>query len=66
MTFWSAFESIPEVAELGGFALVLLKVVVNQAGVEQIFSDLKVKAAHRRARLGLVKLAKMTKVRLML
>ncbi|KZP23372.1 hypothetical protein FIBSPDRAFT_737740 [Athelia psychrophila] len=59
---WTAFQSIPEVAELGGFVLILLKVVANQAGVERIFSDLKVKQTHRRARLGLPKLSKMTKI----
>lgn len=59
---WLAFRSIPEVAELGEFALILLKVVANQGGVERIFSDLKVKQTHRHARLGLAKLGKMTKV----
>ncbi|KZP27364.1 hypothetical protein FIBSPDRAFT_948639 [Athelia psychrophila] len=59
---WTAFQSIPAVAELGKFVLILLKVVANQAGVERIFSDLKVKQTHRRARLGLPKLCKMTKV----
>lgn len=44
-------ESIPVVAELGRFVLILLKVVANQAGVEWIFSDLKGKQTHRCARL---------------
>lgn len=59
---WTAFRSIPEVAELAGFAITLLKVVANQAGVERTFSDLKVKQTQRRARLGLAKLSKMNKV----
>jgi chromosome condensin MukBEF MukE localization factor len=59
---WSAFESQPELAELASFAKLLLKVVVNQAGCERVFSDLKVKQTQRCNRLGLNKLAKMTKV----
>lgn len=59
---WTAFRSIPEVAELATFAITLLKVVANQVGVEQTFSDLKVKQTQCCARLALVKLAKMTKV----
>ncbi|KZP16681.1 hypothetical protein FIBSPDRAFT_957763 [Athelia psychrophila] len=34
ITAWFAFRSVPEVAELGEFALILLKVVANQGGVE--------------------------------
>lgn len=59
---WTAFRSIPELAELARFAITLLKVVANQAGVERVFSDLKVKQTQRRARLGLAKLNMMTKV----
>lgn len=59
---WTAFQSIPEVAELAGFAITLLKVVANQGGIERTFSDLKVKQTQHRARLGLVKLAKMHSV----
>jgi len=32
-----------ETWELAAFAILLLKVVVNQAGCERVFSDLKVK-----------------------
>ncbi|KIM91303.1 hypothetical protein PILCRDRAFT_521 [Piloderma croceum F 1598] len=32
---WTAFESIPEVAELVKFAVILLKIVVNQAGYNE-------------------------------
>lgn len=48
--------------ELASFAILLLTVVVNQAGCECLFSDLKVKQTQRRNRLGLKKLEKMTKV----
>jgi hypothetical protein len=48
--------------ELASFAILLLTVVVNQAGCERLFSDLKVKQTQRRNRLGLKKLEKMTKV----
>jgi hypothetical protein len=51
-----------ETRELAAFAILLLKVVVNQAGCERVFSDLKVKQTDRRNRLGLAKLKKMMKV----
>lgn len=57
-----AFRSIPQLAELADFALMLFKIVVNQAGCERVFSDLKIKQTHHRVRLGLPKLAKMTKI----
>ena len=59
---WAAFESITGITELAKFAVILLKVVVNQAGCERVFSDLKIKQTQRRNRLGLKKLEKMTKV----
>lgn len=59
---WTAFESIPDVAELAKFAITLLKIVVNQAGCEWAFLDLKIKQTQHHSRLGLPKLAKMTKV----
>lgn len=62
ITVWIAFRSIPDVTELVVLVLMLLKVVANQGGVERVFSDLKVKQTQRRARLGLPKIAKMTKV----
>ena len=58
----SAFESQPDLAELVSFAKLLLKIVVNQVGCEQVFLDLKVKQTQCCNRLGLDKLAKMTKV----
>ena len=59
---WAAFGSIAGIAELAKFAVILLKIVVNQAGCERVFSDLKIKQTQRRNRLGLDKLEKMTKV----
>ena len=56
---WSVFESQPELAH---FAKLLLTIIINQAGCEQVFSDLKVKQTQCCNRLGLRKLAKMTKV----
>ena len=58
---WEAFMSA-ETQELAEFAIRLLKIVVNQAGCERLFSDLKIKQTDRRNRLGLAKLEKMTKV----
>ncbi|KAJ7751786.1 ribonuclease H-like domain-containing protein [Mycena maculata] len=58
---WVAL-STPEIAELADFAIMILKIVVNQAGCEQVFSDLKVKQTQRRNRLKLEKLDKMTKI----
>ena len=48
--------------ELAEFAILILKIIVNQAGCERVFSDLKVKQTQRRNRLKLAKLEKMTKV----
>jgi hypothetical protein len=58
---WVALRTA-ETAELADFALTILKIVVNQAGCERVFSDLKVKQTQRRNRLKLEKLDKMTKV----
>jgi hypothetical protein len=56
---------IPPVHELADFASLLLSMSVNQAGLEQSFSDLKIKKTHLRNRLQLPKLEKMAKVRFM-
>ncbi|KAJ6600160.1 ribonuclease H-like domain-containing protein [Mycena sp. CBHHK59/15] len=53
--------STPDIEELAQFAIMLLKIVVNQAGCERVFSDLKVKQTQCRNRLKLEKLDKMTK-----
>ncbi len=52
----------PDITELVDFAILLLKIVVNQARCERVFSDIKVKQTQRRNRLKLAKLDKMTKV----
>lgn len=61
---WSALECNESVAELAHFVKMILGFVPNQAGCERLFSDLRVKQTHRRNRLGLAKLEKMTKVSL--
>ena len=48
--------------ELSKFVKIIFSIVVNQAGCEWTFSDLKVKQTDRRSQLGLEKLDKMTKV----
>ncbi|KAJ7882909.1 ribonuclease H-like domain-containing protein [Mycena leptocephala] len=58
---WVAFGT-PDITELVDFAILLLKIVVNQAGCERVFSDIKVKQTQRRNRLKLAKLDKMTKI----
>ncbi|KAJ6624566.1 ribonuclease H-like domain-containing protein [Mycena sp. CBHHK59/15] len=57
---WVAFKT-EQIAELADYAVLLLKIVVNQAGCERVFSDIKVKQTQRRNRLKLAKLDKMTK-----
>ena len=59
---WLAFESDSAVMELSKFAKIIFSIVINQAGCERTFSDLKVKQTDHRSRLGLEKLDKMTKV----
>ncbi|KAF9466987.1 ribonuclease H-like domain-containing protein [Collybia nuda] len=59
---WKAFEGSADVQELSSFAITLLTIVVNQAGCERLFSDLKIKQTQRQNRLGLKKLEKMTMV----
>ena len=59
---WQQLKSIPEVAELAEFAILLLGIIVNQAGNERDFSDLKIKKARLQNRVGIPKLQKMSKV----
>ncbi len=59
---WQQFWSIPATAELADFVCLLLGIVVNQAGTEQTFSDLKIKKTQHRNRLKIDQLAKMSKV----
>ena len=61
--FWNAYQGCGEVAELANFTIRLLKVVVHQAGVDRLFSDLKIKQTQWRCHLKLEKLDKMAKVR---
>jgi hypothetical protein len=57
-----AFGRIAGIAELARFGVILLKIVVNQAGCERVFSNLKIKQTQYHNCLGLDKLEKMTKV----
>jgi hypothetical protein len=59
---WKQLISEPEAAALADFAILLLGIVVNQAGNERTFSDLKIKKTRLRNRLGIPKLEKMSKV----
>lgn len=58
---WQAFLKTPAVTELANFAILLLSVSVNQAGLERNFSDLKIKKTDRRNRIKLPWLEKMAK-----
>ena len=58
---WQQLKGIPEVAELAEFAILLLGVIVNQAGNERDFSDLKIKKTWLQNHLGIPKLQKMSK-----
>ncbi|KAJ6608749.1 hypothetical protein B0H10DRAFT_1955174 [Mycena sp. CBHHK59/15] len=56
---WTALDR--DNCELPRFALTILQVVVNQAGCERAFSDVKNTESPRCSRLGLEKFEKMTK-----
>ncbi|KAG6886678.1 hypothetical protein C0995_005959 [Termitomyces sp. Mi166 len=43
LAMWTAFLPMVSVAELADFAILLLSISVNQAGLEHNFSDLKIK-----------------------
>ena len=60
---WKAFLRTPSISELADFAILLLSMSINQAGLERSFSDLKIKKTRLRNRLKLPKLEKMVKVR---
>jgi hypothetical protein len=64
LAMWKAFLMTPSVRELADFALRLLGMSVNQAGIERTFSDLKIKKTRLRNRLKLPRLEKMAKVRI--
>ncbi|KAF9021291.1 hypothetical protein BDZ89DRAFT_957628 [Hymenopellis radicata] len=59
---WEQFLDDESVCELAEFAIMLLDLVVNQAGMERTFSDAKVKKTDRRNRMALHKLEKLSKV----
>jgi hypothetical protein len=50
------------VAELANFSLMLLYLVVNQAGLERSYSDFSNKKNKKRNRLGLTKMVRQNKV----
>ncbi|KAG6858629.1 hypothetical protein C0995_015230, partial [Termitomyces sp. Mi166 len=62
VAMWTAFLDTPSTAELTDFAILLLSISVNQAGLERNFSDLKIKKTCLRNRLKLPRLEKMAKV----
>lgn len=64
LAMWRAFCTTPSVSELADFALLLLSMSVNQAGLERNFSDLKINKTRLRNRLKLPRLEKMAKVRM--
>ncbi|KAK0432830.1 ribonuclease H-like domain-containing protein [Armillaria borealis] len=59
---WENLHATPEVTELAELALLLLGMVVNQAGNERDFSDLKIKQTRLHNCLAIPKLEKMSKV----
>jgi hypothetical protein len=59
---WKQLKSVQEISELAEFAILLLGIIVNQAGNERDFSDCGVKKTKLRNRLGIPKLQKMSKV----
>ncbi|KAF9002663.1 hypothetical protein BDZ89DRAFT_1146368 [Hymenopellis radicata] len=59
---WEQFRANAATSELADFAIMLLGLVVNQAGAERSFSDLGIKKTQHRNRLRLPKLEKMSKV----
>ena len=62
LVMWQAFLMTPFTFELADFAILLLSMSMNQAGLEQNFSDLKIKKTRLRNCLKLPKLEKMAKV----
>lgn len=58
---WQAFLKTPTVAALADFAIHLLSIVVNQAGLECNFSDLKIKKSNIRNHIKIKQLEKMAK-----
>ena len=63
VAMWEVFRHTQSTTQLADFAIRLLGMSVNQAGLERNFSDLKIKKTRLRNRLKLPKLEKMAKVR---
>jgi len=59
---WKQLTSELEAAALANFVILLLGIVINQAGNECTFSDLKIKKTWLHNLLGIPKLEKMSKV----
>ncbi|KAJ7203635.1 ribonuclease H-like domain-containing protein [Mycena pura] len=60
--FYEMLQTNPQLALFARFALTLLRLVVNQAGLERWFSDFSNKKNKKRNRLGLKKMAQQAKV----
>ncbi|KAJ6619379.1 ribonuclease H-like domain-containing protein [Mycena sp. CBHHK59/15] len=60
---WQALAGSSDIMELACFAIIILQVVVNQAGCERTFSWTKIEQSDHRVRLGLPKIEKRTKIR---
>ncbi|KAF8190313.1 ribonuclease H-like domain-containing protein [Mycena galopus ATCC 62051] len=60
IALWTALKA--SAGELALFAITILKVVVNQAGCERVFSDVGNTKSPRRSQTALAKLEKITKV----
>ncbi|KAL0566357.1 hypothetical protein V5O48_015656 [Marasmius crinis-equi] len=62
LVFWNQLWTDSRTAELAKFAVTLLSTVLNTAGNERTFSDVKIKKTRLRNRLGTEKLHQMIKV----
>ncbi|KAJ6587810.1 ribonuclease H-like domain-containing protein [Mycena sp. CBHHK59/15] len=60
---WEALAGSSHITELAQFAIIILQIVVNQAGCERTFSQTKIEQSDHRVRLGLDKIEKRTKIR---
>ncbi|KAJ6583311.1 hypothetical protein B0H10DRAFT_2198284 [Mycena sp. CBHHK59/15] len=58
---WEQFQNVPDVSELADFAMLILRILVNQGGNERDFSDFKIKQTRLRNRLSFKKTGKMSK-----
>jgi hypothetical protein len=63
ISFWEVFSLNAQTSDLADFAIMLLELVVNQAGLERSFSDFLNKKNKKRNRLSLKKMAQQAKVR---